>query len=609
MAGDRRTCSESRPARPARHRGAHAAGVALRCLVLFGAGAASAQAPPQPAPPTREQLQPRPEPTQAPPARLTIESGVEHAPCALDRPDYRNIRFTLRDVVFDDLRGLPAERLRAAFAQYLGQENGVAVVCEIRDRAATILRDAGYVAAVEVPEQRIADGIVHFQVLMARLVGIRVRGNAGRAERTIAGYLNRLTAQPVFNRYDAERYLLLAGDLPGYNVRLALRSASAARGEVIGEVTIEHQPALVDLTVQDLGSRELGRWGALARAQIFGLTGLGDRTTVAMFSTADTREQQTVQVAHDFRLGSEGFAIGGQLTYAWADPDLGNPAIHVRSRTLFATLEASYPLIRRQLRTLRAAAGLDLIDQDIGFNGLPLNGDHLRVAFVRLDLDALGLAPGNPRYTPAEPRWRLSGSAEVRQGLDILGATSPCGALFVNCISPSVVPPTRLEGDPGATVLRGDVLGEFRPVARVTFALGARGQYSRRPLLSFEEYSAGNYTIGRGYDPGTLLGDSGIGLQAELRFGSIMPAAANALRVEPYVFFDQAWTWNRDRVLAIRRGELSSVGGGVRAAYGNRFRLDLLLAAPLDRAPLQAKRGSPRLLVSFTTRLWPWRSR
>ena len=71
---------------------------------------------------------------------------------------------------------------------------------------------------------------------MARLVGLRVRGDAGRAERIIARYLNKLTEQEVFNRYEAERYLLLAGDLPGYNVRLALRSAGAARGEVIGEV-------------------------------------------------------------------------------------------------------------------------------------------------------------------------------------------------------------------------------------------------------------------------------------------------------------------------------------------------------------------------------------
>jgi hemolysin activation/secretion protein len=129
--------------------------------------AALAQAPPQP--PTREEIaRPPPEPTEAPTARLTVEGGVERAPCALDRPEYQTIRFTLRDVVFDHLRGLTAEQLRAAFAPYVGQENNVAVICEIRDRAATILREAGYIAAVEVPEQRIAEGVVHFEVLMAR---------------------------------------------------------------------------------------------------------------------------------------------------------------------------------------------------------------------------------------------------------------------------------------------------------------------------------------------------------------------------------------------------------------------------------------------------------
>ena len=226
---------------------------------------ALAQPPAQPAPPTREEIdRPPPPRIEQPRARLTVEGGVERAPCALDRPEYQNIRFTLTDVAFDDLRGMAPEQLRGAWAQYQGQEVNVAAICEIRDRAATMLSEAGYIAAVEVPEQRIEGGHVRFTVLMAKLVGVRVRGEAGRSERLIAAYLNRLTGQEVFNRYEAERYLLLAGDLPGYEVRLALRSAGAARGEVIGEVTVVHTPVMVDLNVQNLGSRELGRWGALA---------------------------------------------------------------------------------------------------------------------------------------------------------------------------------------------------------------------------------------------------------------------------------------------------------------------------------------------------------
>ncbi len=563
----------------------------------------------QPTVPTRQEIdRPPPPSVEQPRARLTVEGGVERAPCALDRPEYQNIRFTLQDVAFDDLRGLNAAQLRAAWAQYQGQEINVAAICEIRDRAATMLREAGYIAAVEVPEQRIEGGRVRFTVLMAKLVGIRVRGEAGRSERLIARYLNRLTGQEVFNRYDAERYLLLAGDLPGYEVRLALRSAGAARGEVIGEVTVVHRPVTVDLNVQNLGSHELGRWGALLRAQIYGLTGLGDRTTLAVYSTAETDEQQTVQVGHDFRVGSEGLAFGAQLTYSWASPDLGLPAVNIDSRTLFATVEASYPFIRRQSRTLRGSIGLDVIDQDIEFNTIPINRDRLRVAFARLNFDALGLAPGNPAYTPAEPRWRLGISAEARQGLSIFGA-SGCGAGLVACLAPGVVPPTRLEGDPTATIFRGGVTGEYRPIPKLTFAFSLNGQYSAHPLFSFEEFSAGNYTAGRGYDPGALLGDSGIGLQAELRYGRKFPRRPDEFVAEPYVFFDHAWVWNQDLILALGRQQLSSVGGGVRAAWGDRFRIDVFVAEPLDRLPFQTSRGDTRFLVSLTTRLWPWRSR
>lgn len=579
-------------------------GLAVGYAALL-ATAAQAQLP-QVAP-TREEVE-RPTQDRAAPdgARLTIEGDVPRAPCALDRPEYASIRFTPTNAVFEDLRGLPPEALRPAYAPYLGSEHPIAVVCEIRDRAAAILRQAGYVAAVEVPEQRIADGTVRFRVLQARLVGLRVRGDAGSAERVIAGYLSRLTEQEVFNRFEAERYLLLASDLPGYNVRLALRSAGTARGEVIGEVTVLRTRASADLTVQNYGSRQLGRWGGLARAQLFGLTGMGDRTTLSFFTTSDFDEQQTLQLAHDFRLGGEGLAISGQFTYAWGHPDLGDPAIDIRSRTLLATLEASYPFVRRQDRTLRGVLGFDFTNQDVDFNDLGLNRDRLRVAYARLDYDQVGVDLRDLRFTPSEPRWRIGANAEIRQGLDIFGATEPCGANLANCFLPGVVPPSRLEGDPTATVLRGGLYGEFRPVPKVTLAVGLRAQYSGNPLLSFEEYSAGNYTIGRGYDPGTLLGDSGFGAQFELRFGSAVPRARDDFAVEPFVFYERARVWNEDLLGAGGREVLSSVGGGIRAAYGDKFRLEAMIAAPLQRTGFQTERGDPRFLLSFTTRLWPW---
>jgi hemolysin activation/secretion protein len=587
----------------------------LAAAAVFLSSAASAQTAPatQPVAPTREEVERTP---LRPPAetrpRLTVEGGVERSPCALAGEAFRDVRFTVRSVVFDQLKAVSAETLRPAYAEFVGTEQPVAVICEIRDRAATILRNAGYVAAVQVPEQRISDGTVRFNVLMAKLVAVRVRGDAGSSEQAIAAYLQRLTEQEVFNRNQAERYLLLAGDIPGYDVRLSLRSANAAPGEVIGEVAVIRTPGRIDFNVQNFGSKDLGRWGGLLRGEFYGLTGLGDRTSIGFFSTAEFQEQQTLQLGHDMRVGGEGLVLSGQFTYAWAEPDLDDPNLNVTARTLLATGEAVYPILRTQQETARAAFGLDFINQRVNFNGLPLTRDRLRVAFLRLDLDSIDPASlnGFGGFSAAEPRWRAAGSLQLRQGLDILGASGGCGPNFALCNAPGAVPPSRLEGDATGTVLRFQAYGEYRATRTIAFGLGMRTQYSRDALLSFEEFSAGNYTVGRGYDPGTLLGDRGLGFQAEMRFGSIVPKSADSFSAQPYLFADKAWVWNEDKLNAgDTRRNLTSVGGGLRGVFGDKAQLDVAVAVPLERAGIQTRRGDARLLISLTTNLWPWSAR
>jgi hemolysin activation/secretion protein len=597
---------------PAR-RGGGVSGRACAAVAAWAMLSAFSQppSPTPPAPPTRDQVQG----TVAPSAqerrpRLDVEGDLGPAPCALDSAQYETIRFTPSAVEFENLKGLSAADLRAAYAPYLGSEQPLSVICRIRDRAAAMLREAGYIAAVEVPEQRIEGGVIRFRVLAARLVALRVRGDAGGNERLIARYLEKLSGQEVFNRYEAERYLLLAGDLPGYNVRLALRPAGTAPGEVIGEVTVVRLPGQLDLNVQNFGSRAVGREGALLRGQLFGLTGLGDRTVIALYSTLDFEEQQTLQVAHDFRLGGEGLQIAGQFTYSWAKPDTGTPAIELQSRTLLASIEATYPLIRSQRFNLIAGMGFDLSDQTIEFNALPFSEDRLRNAYASLDFAAVAPVDARQRAARLLPDWVVEGGVELRQGLNILGASEACGPGFINCIAPGRIPPARFEGVPDATVFRARLAAEARPIQDVTVFLGATGQYSSAPLFAFEEFSAGNYTVGRGYDPATLVGDKGIGLQAELRFGRLDPQSATDLDIQPYLFFDSAWIGNEDRFFVVDgREDLHSAGGGVRALFGDRAQLDLVLAVPLVRPGIAIETPDPRLLISFTTRLWPWSSR
>lgn len=597
-------CSGARFARGAR---AAIARLLLSTFVISAPVAAAAQSTPTtapPLPPTREEVtRPVSPPIQPAPPKLEVEGGVERAPCALDQPQYRGIHFVFRGAEFDGLKGLTEQQLASAYAPFIGHDVPISVVCDIRDRAGTILRNAGYIAAVQVPEQKIAGGTVRFQVLMAHLTQVRVRGDASGAERILAGYLNQLTRQPVFNRYDAERYLLLASDLPGYTVRLTLRPAGTAPGDVIGDVVVQHSPAYVDFNVQNGGSHALGPWGGLLRAQVFGLTGLGDRTSLSLFSTADFHEQQTVQLAHDFRVGPQGMTISDAFTYAWARPSV--PNARVLAHTLLNTFEVGYPLLRSQAETIRTSAGMDLVNQDVRLNGIALSRDRLRVAFLRLGADAVATDFSDIRYSAAEPPWRLGTYFELRQGIHVLGATD-CGPNSADCLGPGEVPPSRLDGHSNAAVLRYSANGEYQPIPRLTFALSARAQYAWKPLLSFEQFAAGNYTVGRGYDPGALLGDMGFGTQAEIRIGTLVPQSARKPAFQGYTFWDHALVRNRGNLVVVPGAEhLDSVGAGARVNF-NRFALDAAFAVPLTRVGLDRKKPGPRFLVSLTTRLFPW---
>ncbi len=554
--------------------------------------------------PTREEILRAPALPQGEETPVAIDGDdeIERSPCPLADPQFANLRFTLSRVQFDNADGIDISSLDPSWRGLTGQSLPLSTICDIRDHAGTILRRDGYLAAVQVPVQTIEDGVVRLTVLAASLSGLQVRGDAGPSARQLQAYLAPLQDQQLFNVRQAERYLLLANSIPGLSARLTLRPAGTP-GQVVGEIIVDRTPAFVDANIQNFGSKAVGRISGIARLRLNGLTGLGDQTTLAVYSTAQTREQQVVQGGHEFRLGSEGLTLATDLTYAWTRPTLGG-GLDIDTETLIWTTQARYPLVLRQARTLWASAGLDWIDQDVNAVGALLSRDKLRVAWAGIDarwIDPASFA-GGTGYSPAEPRWSARVSGQIRQGLGFLGASDPCSLAGASCFGPGAVPISRIEADPSAFVVRADAEFAWRPHPMATIVVAPHAQYSRRPLLSYEEFSAGNFTVGRGYDPGTLTGDRGVAVTSELRLGSAVPRSNNDLAIQPFGFFDAAWVWNRDSIFAgLNPQRLYSAGGGVRAMYGNRFSVDLSIAEPLRSAGLIPVRPATRFLFSITT--------
>lgn len=580
-------------------------------LVLLGMGQAAVAQQAPITPPNRSDLIPPELRRDERRVTLTVDGDFERPPCALDRPEFADIRFTVKGAQFNGLERVPGLALDAAYADYVGRELPVSVLCDIRAEANAMLRRDGYLATVEIPEQSLADGVPDFTVIFGKLTAVRVRGEAGPSEKIVAGYLEKLTQQDVFNTNTAERYLLLADDLPGLDVRLSLRpAADGAPGDLVGEVAVLRTRGSLDLNVQNFGSEALGRFGGVLRGEVYDLTGLGDRTSIALFSTLDFSEQHTVQVGHDFRVGSEGLRFGGQFTYSTANPSTALAGFNVEAETIFASLYASYPLKRTRRHSIFADLGFDYADQEVDLNNFSLTDDRVRMAFARVagewtDQQSILRAGG---YTPFEPKLQLRYGVEARQGFDVFDASPDCRANLIACLVNGMVPPSRIEADPTPFLVRINAGIEYRPVPLLAFSLDTQAQVTNDPLPAFEEIAGGNFSIGRGYDPGAVLGDSGILSAFELRYGSLVPKEINGFAFQPYVFTDVGYVWNKDP--SRRAGNpdrLWSAGGGLRVNWGSGLQGDFLVAVPLERPDLAATRGDVRFLFTLTARLLPWR--
>ncbi len=591
------------------HNGRKAFAASLLVAAAFYPALAQAQA--QPAPTTREEIQRErlEDRLTAQGEAVVVEGEAQRAPCPLASEQFADVRFTFAGAQFTGLEAVDPAIVAPAYSDLIGQELQVGAICDIRDNAARLLRDAGYLAAVQVPVQQIEDGVVRFDAILARLTEVQVRGEAGKSARHLQRYIDKLTGQPVFRIDDAERYLLLARDIPGLDVRMVLqpadRAAGAQPGDVVGIFNVTHTPFVADANIQNYGSKAVGRFGGLLRMQFNGLTGMGDQTVISGYATANPSEQVVIQGSHEFRVGGEGLTLGAGVTAAWSQPDVPGPNAF-ESETFIATAYARYPFARSQASSLLGTFGFDLIEQQTDFAGVPLSEDDLRVVFARLEYNKVDEASigGAGGYSGLEPRFGFAGALEVRQGIDLLGASKPCGDFFIACADPSRNPISRLDGDPTGFLIRGEARLDYRPNPLLAFTLAPRFQYSPDALLSFEQVSGGNYTAGRGFDPGSVIGDSGYGGSVEVAYGSLIPQTPGGNAFQPFAFFDVMAVSSKN--IAGDPQTISSAGGGLRANIGNRVYIEALGAVPLERSPFQFERGDVRFLINLTVQLAPW---
>ena len=229
-------------------------------------------------------------------------------------------------------------------------------------------------------------------------------------------------------------------------------------------------------------------------------------------------------------------------------------------------------------------------DQATKVDGFDLSEDALRSLVLKGRLRGQGLEIGG------RSRLFYDTNLELRQGLDIFGATSSedNGIARTGDVSAS-----RPFGESDALVVRAgaNLYMPFNEYIGVSANL--EGQWTDNALLNYDEYSIGNLSIGRGYDPGANSGDRAIGSAFELIF---TPYNANENKLELFGFYDVVSVENLDFGTPEPVSTLESIGGGIRYYLGNNIKAEVTYASPQDRALFTDETTPPdRVLLSLTT--------
>ncbi len=581
-----------------------ASALALAGLPLAALAQTTQPSPPPPPPqgsePTREQLTPPSMTPLAPHKRVDSENVQDFAPCALDNS---TLHATISSVNFTGPGGaaLPdkIQKVLAKVGPTVQGDAPIREVCDVRDHANSALRQAGYIASVQIVPQDLSSGVLQLTVVTAHFSDIRVHGDPGPYRALMDDRIAQLMALDPLNELDAERILLLTGDIPGLDVKLSLRSAGTTPGAVIGDLTVARIPYRVQVNVNSFGSEQIGRQSAYARLELYGLTGHADVTYLGVSDTFQSREQRVIQVGHTMGLGKHGDTIGASFIYANSRPDLDTTDTlsgavakgpDLRTISSVANIEYYHPFIRTVQKDLLFFAGFDAVEQKTrvfgGSSATLLTLDKIRIGYVRLTgaYHNAGLFGGDG--------FVLRTGLELRQGFSGLGG-SRAGDKDLS----------RLYGRPDATVVRfnADTTVGLGPI--ISFAGALRTQWSNQVLLNYEQFAVGNLTIGRGYDPGANTADKAVAWRAELRLDF---ARAAALKGQGFVFYDDAHIWRNRGSSNVPDPEndrrLASYGAGVRFTLPGKWVAEVTYAKPLDKAlTIDKAPPPPRIMFSITT--------
>ena len=543
---------------------------------------------------------PQPTPPRAEPARA-VESDVARLRVPQPLPEPKDFEIFIQqtektpvnkavdDLVFD-LSGVRVEgssyysapQIDAMFAHLVGKKVSISDLRAVAEQLETQYRDAGFfLTRVFLPPQQVKNGVFEIRVIEGYISAGFAEGGNDITRARIEGLLqNNLVGKKPLNLAALERTLLVANEFPGYTASSMLRQGSeVGTSELVA--TLVDVPGSQNLSINNNSSNVTGPWGYGYSGVFNNKLGRGEQISVGVNAGADFSVLKSLSLKYAEPLGSSGLVGSIGALMSEAHPAGSVAALKIVSVGSSITPRLRYPLLRGRDSSVYVESGLSVNKTETTIDGAALTLDQFTVwdANVAWLYKTQNAGAGNARMS-------------IARGVPYFGV------MQANASNPSVVGFDNhfLKWTYGLQHTYA-----LTPQASVQLSVNGQSVSSSTKLLSGEQVSFGGAALGRGYDGGTISGDSGYGGLLELRYDLAYRHAALLAPVQLYAFTDAAEaTTNANAVTGTDASfkALASHGFGARFVFVRSITLDVQFANMVHLYESADTRPNPRITIN-----------
>jgi hemolysin activation/secretion protein len=487
------------------------------------------------------------------------------------------IKVNVRDICIKGATVYTKDQLAPLYADLVGHDVPVQAIYDLAKRITAKYGDDGYVLsrAIVPPQQFSPHGAVPcLRVIEGYVDQVEWPAAVAKYRNFFSDYTAKIIADRPANVRTLERYLLLAGDLPGLHFAASLKPSKTNEGAATLVVTLTEKPVDLYGRFDNRGTPQRGPKEWLLGASINNMLRMHEAFTLNWAGTTTTQELEYYAANWRQVLTSEGLVAFVNSSYSWGHPDiLQLKNLDFKTRSLYVEAGFAQNIIRSREKNL-TLTGLAFASDNttlVNFTGieLPLIKDSLRGFRLKADGDWadrwLGINQVNVTYS---------------QGIQGLGSSNNNADLMDQ-------PPTSRQFGRVDFEKIEATLSRTQPLFGPISAFGSiYGQYAFNPLLVPEQCGYGGRFFGRAFDPSQLLGDHCVEALAELRYDlpkwKFLPALT---QTQLYGFGDYGKLWvlgpgfidpNTGGIAGNFVG--ASAGGGVRLSFRDSVTADFSVA-------------------------------